>query len=321
MPAAGRSAFTGAEINQIRARLRELRRADRTRQKTIRAGLRSMGFRITDYTHDQQGFTVADCDALVKRGVITIIDDDPTASTDSTAKPTIVDHPATASRPPRTSVSPTPQVQPASNDPAVELDDLVAAALEALRQNRYRLDRAAEYVPDRPGLYAIYGDPSTWAQLGLGEPPGARPLYIGKAEDSLVSRDLRTHFGDGRTGQSTVRRSLAALLRGSLGLRAIPRNPAKPGYFSSYGLSPAHDTDLTAWMREYLQLAVWIKPDGGHLESVERRVLSALIPPLNLKDVTTPWQPQVKAARATMAAEARRWSAKRQDADATSSPR
>ena len=82
------------------------------------------------------------------------------------------------------------------------------------------LRRAADSVPDRPGLYAIYGDAQTWSELGLGEPPDMHPLYVGKAEASLVTRDLRTHFSDGPTGQSTVRRSFAALLREELSLEA-----------------------------------------------------------------------------------------------------
>ena len=69
-------------------------------------------------------------------------------------------------------------------------------------------------VPGRPGLYAIYGDAKTWNELGLGMAPDGRPLYIGKAEDSLIIRDLKTHFGDGRTGHSTVRRSFGRLTGG-----------------------------------------------------------------------------------------------------------
>src|SRR5205823_4167655 len=64
----------------------------------------------------------------------------------------------------------------------------------------------------------------------LATTPGDTPLYVGKAEDSLVQRDLQTLFGDGRTGSSTVMRSFAALLRQSLSLAVRPRDPAKPGY-------------------------------------------------------------------------------------------
>ncbi len=200
-------------------------------------------------------------------------------------------------------------------------DDPDVSELEAVRdQAREALERAGPLagaestVPDRPGLYAIYGEATTWNELGLGDPPDGRPLYVGKAEDSLVTRDLMTHFGDGRTGQSTVRRSFAALLHETLGLRGIPRNTAKPGYFSNYGLSAAHDAALTRWMREHLRLAVWPKPVECEftLGQVEGALLLELQPPLNLQGVVTSWMAQVKAARAVMAKEARAWAAERQ---------
>jgi hypothetical protein len=157
-------------------------------------------------------------------------------------------------------------------------------------------------VPTRPGLYPIYGDAKTWMELGLGEPSDRRPLYIGKAEDNLATRDLKTHFGDRRTGQSTERRSFAALLHDTLGFR-IPRNPAKLAHFSNYGLSPEHDAALTAWTRERPHLAVWEKPLGCRhpLTSIEVALILEWLPPLSLDCVITPWTSQVKAARAVMA--------------------
>lgn len=191
---------------------------------------------------------------------------------------------------------------------ASDLEVVVDEALEALGHAR-PLVEAERLVPGRPGLYAIHATAATWDELGLGKPPDRRPLYVGKAEDSLISRDLKTHFGDGRTGQSTVRRSFAALLHDARGLRGIPRNTSKPAYFANYGLSAAHDAALTRWMKERLELATWGKPVDCPfaLETIERVLLAKLMPPLNIKDVVTPWTGKVKAARAVMAAEARGW--------------
>ncbi|MGH9199061.1 MAG: GIY-YIG nuclease family protein, partial [Acidimicrobiia bacterium] len=160
-------------------------------------------------------------------------------------------------------------------------------AARALADSRARLAGAETKVPRKPGLYAISGDPGVWKELGLGDPPDERPLYVGKAEESLLSRDIGTHFGNGRTGSSTVRRSFAALLRTSLGLQAQPRNPAKPGYFANYGLSPEHDTKLTRWMRDSLQLGFWAPAQPLLLRTVEVEVIRHLEPPLNLTDVVT----------------------------------
>ena len=164
---------------------------------------------------------------------------------------------------------------------------------------------APTVVPDRPGLYAIHADAKVWRELTLGEPPDDRPLYVGKAEDSLVSRDLRTHFGDGRTGSSTLRRSFAALLHRPLKLVPQPRNPANPERPANYGLPLAHDRRLTEWMRLNLRIAVWPSDGRAPLEQIEKRALAHWLPPLNLKDVQTPWTRDAKAARAAMAAHVR----------------
>jgi hypothetical protein len=61
-------------------------------------------------------------------------------------------------------------------------------------------------------------------------------------------------------------------------------------------------------MRQHLRLACWLKPDECGIEElalVERELLGRLLPPLNVKNVVTPWKPQIDAARRRMAAEAR----------------
>lgn len=194
-------------------------------------------------------------------------------------------------------------------DRSVQALNIVESVLIALGEPRHGLASADAVIPRRPGLYAIYGGPEEWAELGLGTPPDDRPLYVGKSESSLADRDLRTHFGNGRIGSSTVRRTFAALLRNGLGLRGIPRNPTRPERFANYGLSPKHDQMLTDWMRTRLTLAVW--PNDGALELavVERVVLREWQPPLNLKDVETPWSAMVREARRVMADEARAYAA------------
>lgn len=68
----GRLTFTKDEISEIRSLLRELRRADASRQKTIRARMRRIGFYITDFSHDADGFTVSDLDEMISRGTIKV---------------------------------------------------------------------------------------------------------------------------------------------------------------------------------------------------------------------------------------------------------
>lgn len=174
-----------------------------------------------------------------------------------------------------------------------------------LQSPRFSLLDSFPSLSPKPGLYAIHGSREAWSELGLDDPVENLPLCVGKAEDSLVARDLKTHFGNGRTGSSTVRRSFAALLRDDLDLSAMPRNPTKPGYFSNYGLSPADDLKLTRWMRDRLEIAVWVWDRSPTLGAIERDVFSRLNPPINISGVDHRWRAHVQNCRRHMADQTR----------------
>jgi hypothetical protein len=192
------------------------------------------------------------------------------------------------------------------------MDALIEAACLGLTAPRHKLPVESTVVADRAGLYAIYGIADSWRQLGLDDPPDERPLYVGKAEKSLLVRDLGTHFRVGCTGQSTVRRTFAALLRDKLGLRGIPRNQQNPERPAHFALSAEHDAELNQWMNASLDLAVWTKPeDCSNLGAIEVGVFAKWSPPLNVRDNTSPWRKRVSAARKIMATDARAWAAER----------
>lgn len=155
--------------------------------------------------------------------------------------------------------------------------------------------------PRGRGLYAISEVTPSCVEAGtLDAPVGPGGLlYVGKAEKSLAQRDVRQHFGTGKTGWSTVRRSFAALLRDELGLVPVPRATASatstaPATFAATGES---DLRLTTWMTEHLALRVWTPPsDAVVLAKVERGVITSMKPPLNLTHAGP--RPLLKAARA-----------------------
>ncbi|MFB7252537.1 GIY-YIG nuclease family protein [Microbacterium sp. NPDC056234] len=197
-----------------------------------------------------------------------------------------------------------------TTQPSVQ--DLASAATAALTGDRWSITEARDHVPSRPGLYAIYGDAEAWCDLQLETQPD-QPLYVGKAEKSLVSRDLNGHFATNpnstpRTGGSTVRRSFAALLRDALDLHAVPRNLAKPERFANYALAAGGDARLNEWMHARLSLAVWPAPTGllVPLGDVETAVIVHFEPPINL-DKNPGRLARLSLARAEMAAEAARW--------------
>ena len=121
---------------------------------------------------------------------------------------------------------------------AAMVEGMHAQTVDALMAPGVDVDTAATSVPPRPGLYTFQADDAVWLELGLGPRPDQRPLYVGKSESSLTTRDVRTHFATGRTGHSTLRRTLAALLVDELELVPCPRNSAKPGYFRASASSP-----------------------------------------------------------------------------------
>lgn len=193
--------------------------------------------------------------------------------------------------------------------PQLSLRDLTSAAVSGLTGERWAITDAVQRVPSRPGLYAIYGDEQAWRDLQLEAAPDL-PLYVGKAEESLVSRDLNSHFATNpnskpHTGSSTVRRSFAALLREALDLHAVPRNVAKPERFSNYALADSGDARLTEWMHARLTLAVWPAPAvlPVPLGDVETEVIVRFAPSINL-DKNPGKLARLSAARAAMAAEA-----------------
>ncbi|MEQ6900329.1 GIY-YIG nuclease family protein [Nocardioides sp. YIM 152588] len=190
----------------------------------------------------------------------------------------------------------------------MSLESAVARALADLAGDRYDRGDAARVVPASPGLYAFYGDERAWAELGLSPVFDGQPLYIGKAEKSLNGRDVGTHFSTGKTGSSTVRRSLAALLVDRLGLVAVPRNRLRPDGSANYALDPESDVRLTAWMEDRLTLATWQKPTDVVLGDVETAVLVSLRPPLNLDKVGEPRE-RLREARRALAEASRVWAA------------
>jgi hypothetical protein len=185
-------------------------------------------------------------------------------------------------------------------------DHVIAEALESLTGIRHAHADAVRLVPKEPGLYAFYGDDRTWAELGLSPAFDGQPLYVGKAERSLNSRDVGTHFAAGRTGSSTVRRSLAALLVDELALVAVPRNLAKPDGSANFGLDAVSEGSLSSWMEQRLSLATWSKPESANLDDIETAVVRRLHPPLNLDKVGEP-RKRLREARQHMADTARAW--------------
>lgn len=188
--------------------------------------------------------------------------------------------------------------------------EAIVGAMKALALPGQRIPDARGTVPNRPGLYAVHASPTTWRALELEERQPSTPLYVGRARDSLVTRDLKTHFATGCTGRSTVRRSFAVLLRDQLAITSVPRRSKKPPTtrdFTNYDLDTDSEEALTAWMHDHLTFSVWSLPEGwkpNDLIPLEKSIRRAWGPPVNLRDVPHP-SVRIDRGRKAFAAEAR----------------
>ncbi|MBE3033746.1 MAG: hypothetical protein IMZ74_11185 [Actinobacteria bacterium] len=147
-----------------------------------------------------------------------------------------------------------------------------------------RLAGDGVFVLDAPGLHSWWVDKEGAAQLsrGLGltlEPgriylgqAGATKWPLGKPVATTLAQQISGTHLSGRVRSSDLRFSLAAALLGELALQVQ----------APMLVTPASEAALGAWMKQHLAVAVHPVADPGILESLERRLLIRLDPPLAL---------------------------------------
>jgi len=165
------------------------------------------------------------------------------------------------------------------------------------------LDEAAAVTPDeflsgaddatnRPGLYSWWVDESGAAPLseGLGVSLGPGLIYGGlagatrwpsgqRSRNTLWLRITTMHLA-GNHEFSTFRRTIGAILAAAGGTNRI------------------NEQELTEWMRAHLRVIAVPFDDRDELGRLEKRVLAALDPPLNLQGMTsTPLRHRLKYLR------------------------
>lgn len=155
---------------------------------------------------------------------------------------------------------------------------------KAFRQTKKFVTEHKSY-PTQSGIYAFYlSDNSNLLEFGK----GGQLIYVGIAKDSIHARDLNQHFKTGKTGSSTLRRSIGAILKSKLNLIAIPRgaeNDTKR--FENYKFK--EDQLLTNWMISNLQIGYWLPEkiiSYSELRDIEKNITCDLKPTLDL-DIRT----------------------------------
>ena len=170
-----------------------------------------------------------------------------------------------------------------------------ADVVRAFEETRTRADGAS--LPSEPGIYAFYL--TDGAQLPTIQPDGNGLLYVGETKESLRSRAVDNHLNDEQTGFSTLRRTLGALLKDNLELKAIPRSQGSNK--NTYRFEPSGESELTRWMLDNLDVAHCATSDHKRLE---KDTIKSLEPPLNIRKWRNPDSGRLMELRAVCAREA-----------------
>ncbi|HWH09630.1 MAG TPA: hypothetical protein VG165_00740 [Solirubrobacteraceae bacterium] len=144
--------------------------------------------------------------------------------------------------------------------------------------------------------------PGGWAALKGVSDTGRAPLYLG-ASGNLAEREFETHFAAGKTGFSTLRRSLGAILKDEFGLRCRPRGPGpSKNNFTNYRFDDPGEAKLSQWMRDNLRVGVRPLDDP---RAREGELIASACPPLNLTGWANPDARSIRELRKACADEAR----------------
>lgn len=161
---------------------------------------------------------------------------------------------------------------------------------------------------DKPGIYAFF---FTGKVFPLADYIAQKEeiIYIGKTESSQASRDEKTHFSSGKTGSSTVRRSLGALLKNELLLIPVPRDDKDfdAGRKSFFMFDEPSEEKLTKWMKDNLALSFYEFDElPAEINILESELIAEAKPLLNIdsKNPENPYSQAIKAARKICAEEA-----------------
>jgi hypothetical protein len=165
----------------------------------------------------------------------------------------------------------------------------------------------------QPGIYAFFyiGDDFPL----LGEAVSKHEIiYIGKTQSSQEDRDSKTHFTTGKTGSSTVRKSIGSILCAQENLTPIPRNDKdyKSGRFSHFKFDDASEAIITQWMVNNLALSFYEFPMSKiEIENLETELIRLLVPVLNIsKNPSSKFRSTLQQYRKNCAAMARKNSGK-----------
>jgi|GEM_PF-2057159 len=153
---------------------------------------------------------------------------------------------------------------------------------------------------NKPGIYAIYfhGEAFPDSKLNIKKDD---LIYIGKTESSQTARERDTHFKAGKTGSSTLRRTIGSLLREELELFPIPRNKSdfQKGRTTFFTFIEPSEGKLSSWMKANLSLSFYEYPKSpAAIDFLETELIKIALPVFNIsKYSSNPMGPYLKEQR------------------------
>lgn len=152
----------------------------------------------------------------------------------------------------------------------------------------------------KPGIYAIFFSGKPFP-LENKEPKPDEVIYIGKTESSQEKRDAKTHFKSGKTGSSTLRKTIGSLLRKKYNLKPIVRSNSDilKRRLSHFKFDDISEDIISKWMKNNLALSFYEYPKSkNEIEKLETFLIQKLIPILNIdKNPSNPFSKTLKKMR------------------------
>ncbi len=244
----GKNTFTLSEISELRSLIKERIKADRSRQKGIRAKMRRIGF----YGSDDFGITDMQPSAferLISSGRIKVLGHGTVQKKESAKQ---------------------------------NLKETSNLTMTLKTFNNFTLfdpnKHTSNDIPDNPGNYIVCL--KNGSELPYIEIPyemktyqGLNTIYTGIAGKSLRKRDYKQHFIGNNAGSSTLRKSLGSMF-GYVKI-ARDRDPSN----GKTKFKESDEIKLSDWMQSNLVLYFKSNLNPNDLED---ELISELNPPLNL---------------------------------------
>ncbi len=244
----GKNTFTQLEISELRSLIRERIKAERSRQKSIRARMRRIGF----YGSHDFGFIdlqPEDFDRLISSGRIKVLGQGSL---------------------------------PKKEEPKKTVNEKLETTSPLKSSREFNLFdpeiHASNHISDNPGNYIVcLKKGSVLPDIGIScvmkTYQELNVVYTGIAGKSLRKRDYRQHFTGNNAGRSTLRKSLGSMF----GYTKIARDRDP-----STGKTKFNESDekkLSEWMQS--NLVLFFKSNLNP-QVLEEELINELNPPLNL---------------------------------------